>query len=181
MKKDIRYLQVKRDIGTFFQLSVKFFIKAGKKTLADKLVNTAFANNFFNNLKINIKTKKNVLAKRTLHYYQKAFLRARVLVKFVPRFIKKRYREVPTGALISLQKRRVWSALASLVRRSRQNSILILENEVKNVVKGSQNSAILKNRDETYKKAEAARVFLKRIRLPYYKIKRKKPKKKKIY
>jgi len=58
MKKDIRYLQVKRDIGTFFQLSVKFFIKAGKKTLADKLVNTAFANNFFNNLKINIKTKK---------------------------------------------------------------------------------------------------------------------------
>jgi len=37
MKKDIRYLQVKRDIGTFFQLSVKFFIKAGKKNVSRQI------------------------------------------------------------------------------------------------------------------------------------------------
>jgi len=179
MKKDIRHLQVIRDITAFYQISSNFFIRAGKKTLAHKLVYNAFANNLFNNLKNNVKTKKKMPAKKVLGYYQKAFLKARVLVKFAPRFIKKRYREVPTGALISLQKRRVWATLASLVRRSRQDSVLVLENEVRNVIKSSQNSAVLRKRDEIHKKAEAARVFLKRVRLPYYKIKRKKPKKKK--
>jgi len=73
MKKDIRHLQVIRDITAFYQISSNFFIRAGKKTLAHKLVYNAFANNLFNNLKNNVKTKKKCQQKRYWAIIKKRF------------------------------------------------------------------------------------------------------------
>jgi hypothetical protein len=178
MKTNTKKFQLVTEPFAFFRPAVRFFVRKGKVNLAKKLVFDSFSHVLFKNLVNKPKTNKRLYTRRILYRYTKSFFKARILVRFSPRFIRKRYREVPTGAKIDLQKRRVWSALAKLVRHSRQNSRFVLKNEINFIFKGSRNSAVLRHRDDIYKKAEKARVYLRRARLPYYKI-RKKPRKQK--
>jgi len=90
------------------------------------------------------------------------------LIKFSPKFIRRRYREVPTGALMELQKRRVWSVFAKLTRRSRQVSGKVLTKEINAVYSGSSSSFLHRLRDLEYKKADFLKVYIRKARLPYY-------------
>jgi hypothetical protein len=179
MKRNTKIFQRQRKLRAFFQAAPLFFVRAGKLNLARTLVFKSFSSIIFAKFKQRLTGKKRLMARLVLNYCFKAFIKARVLVRLSPRFIRKRYREVPTGARVDLQKRRVWSILAKLVKHSRQNSSEVLTKEVGNIVRRSRNSVILNYRDGFYKKAENARVYIKRTRLPYYKIKNKRPKKKK--
>jgi len=92
--------------------------------------------------------------KKKIRVSWRSFLKTRVLIKFSPKFIRRRYREVPTGALMELQKRRVWSVFAKLTRRSRQVSGKVLTKEINAVYSGSSSSFLHRLRDLEYKKAD---------------------------
>jgi len=81
---------------SFFQPSFGYFLRDGKSTLAKRLVNKSFKSVFFQNLKKTQLHARFKVLKKKIRVSWWSFLKTRVLVKFSPKFIRRRYREVPT-------------------------------------------------------------------------------------
>ena len=148
-----------------------YFVKHGKKPTANKLFNTALKNYIFANKPATAKKAKMSLSQLISSRWSKlktGLRKARPQLEFTLSYIKRRLRRVPKALPVKFQRRRVWSKLASLVRRSRQNTKQTLFNEILLIAAGSLKSKVLLQPILIYKKAEANRGWIRKARLPRY-------------
>jgi ribosomal protein S7 len=156
--------------NSFFSTGSNFLIKAGKKAKAAKLLQHAIWQFLFYKPKdyahhVKIGTQ---LIKLNWNRLRTGLRAAQPKVKFLSQFIKKRVRKVPTAARGVFQKRLVWSLIAGIIRRTRQNSKYKLFSELELIARQSQYSRIFKLRDNIHKKADLAKSWVRRARLPFY-------------